>query len=155
MKIMFVCLGNICRSPTAHAIAQKRAVEQGLTYISFSSSGTSGYHVGEHPDKRAIAHGAQHGYDLSRLTAQRLTQDDFYEQDLLLTMDDQNYQDVLAMKPADATAIVKRLLDYHPDPELTQVPDPYYGGNAGFDTVVAICETAIDAMLDQIDNKQR
>ncbi|MBS3797574.1 low molecular weight protein-tyrosine-phosphatase [Pseudoalteromonas sp. BDTF-M6] len=153
MKIMFVCLGNICRSPTAHAIAQKRAIEQGLTYITFSSSGTSGYHVGEHPDERAITHGAQHGYDLSRLTAQRLTQDDFYEQDLLLTMDEQNYQDVLAMQPSDATASIKRLLDYHPDPKFAQVPDPYYGGQAGFDAVIAMCETAIDALFSELGNK--
>ena len=153
MKIMFVCLGNICRSPTAHAIAIKRAIEQGLTYIEFSSSGTSGYHVGEHPDERAITHGARHGYDLSRLTAQRLSQDDFYEQDLILTMDEQNYRDVLAMQPEDATAMIKRLLDYHPDHELTQVPDPYYGGQAGFDAVIAMCETAIDSLFIQLNNR--
>ncbi|MFY8274870.1 low molecular weight protein-tyrosine-phosphatase [Pseudoalteromonas sp. SSDWG2] len=149
MKIMFVCLGNICRSPTAHGIARHKAKTLGANNFTFASSGTAAYHVGEAPDKRACEHAKMYGYDLSDLRAQQLTADDFYEYDLILTMDDENFANAQAIKPQDAPAKLKRLLDYHPDETLSQVPDPYYGGAKGFVEVIEMCEIAIDALLEQ------
>ena len=151
MKIMFVCLGNICRSPTAHGIALTKAEQRQKDY-QFASSGTSAYHIGEPPDSRSVEHAKRRGYDLSSLRAQQLTRDDFNHYDLVLTMDEQNYQDALNLCPPGSKANLRMLLDFHPSSDLKNVPDPYYGGSQGFDNVIELCEQAINALFDQLDN---
>ena len=150
MKIMFVCLGNICRSPTAHGIAIKLIRDSQLNQVTVTSSGTASYHVGSPPDKRATEYALSKGVDLSVLRAQQLQKADFYEQDLILVMDQSNYENALALRPDDATAKVEKLLWYYPNCPFEDVPDPYYGEDEGFAQVFHLCEVAITHLLEDI-----
>lgn len=124
-SVLFVCLGNICRSPSAEAVMKKLAKNQGLA-IDFDSAGTANYHVGEAPDPRAISVGQALGFDLSMLRARQVNRQDFYEFDVLFAMDEQNLANLQKLMPEDATAVV-RLFDER------AVADPYYGDITDFE----------------------
>ncbi|WP_462160035.1 low molecular weight protein-tyrosine-phosphatase [Pseudoalteromonas sp. GB56] len=151
MKIMFVCLGNICRSPTAHAIARKIAIDMKGQY-EISSSGTSAYHIGHKPDARSVTHGNKRGYDFKGIRAQQLTIQDFFTHDYILTMDNQNFEAARSIMPSGSRAKLMPLMAFHPGENITEVPDPYYGGAQGFDLVVDLCEQAIINLFNQLEH---
>lgn len=157
MKLLFVCLGNICRSPSAEAVARQLIAARGLAdRIQCDSAGTGDWHLGHAPDARAQAAGARRGYDLSQLRARLLTPQDFSDFDVILVMDDSNLANARALQPANSRAQLKRLLDYLPGQPLIEVPDPYYGGETGFEQVLDLLEAAINALLnvllDELEN---
>lgn len=145
-SVLFVCLGNICRSPTAEAVFTAKAVELGRTDLRIDSAGTGAWHVGNPPDRRATAHAKKRGYDLSPLRARAVSSADFDQFDLILAMDQQNLIDLVRAAPTDSRASIELFLDYEPS-ATTDVPDPYYGGDQGFEHVLDLIEAASDGLL--------
>jgi len=129
--ILFLCLGNICRSPLAEAAARAAFADAGIA-ATLDSAGTGDWHVGHPPDRRAQAEARRHGVDISDLRARQLTRSDFHDFDLILAADEQNLRDALALRPADATAELKLMLDLVPRRAGQGVTDPYYGADDGF-----------------------
>ncbi|APX93603.1 phosphotyrosine protein phosphatase [Halomonas sp. 1513] len=153
MRILFVCLGNICRSPTAEGVFRRRLAESGLSEaVEVDSCGTGGWHVGKAPDARAQAAARQRGVELSQLRARQLEAADFSRFDYLLAMDDDNLASLEAMRPDDCTAHVGLLLDFAGEPGRA-VPDPYYGGEQGFDEVLDLVERAADGLIDHLQQR--
>lgn len=150
VRVLFVCMGNICRSPTAHGVFQALVDEHGLAEsIRVDSAGTHSYHVGSAPDPRSRATARARGVDLSGLRARRFVAGDFHDFDYLLAMDRGNLADMLAIKPQNATARAELMLDYAPHRETREVPDPYYG-NDGFDLVYDMIVESSRGLLRQI-----
>ena len=149
-RVLLLCLGNICRSPTAEGILKARAEARGvLDLVTIDSAGTAGYHQGEGPDPRTVRAAHGRGYDLSPLRSRQLTTADFQDFDEILAMDEANLADARALLGDVATDCqLKLFLDYAPDQPVREVPDPYYGGSTGFETVLDLCETAADGWLD-------
>lgn len=148
MKILLVCLGNICRSPMAEGILRHMIAEQGLGW-STDSAGTGDYHVGERPDKRAMKAMKDRGIDISDLRARHLRPSDFEEFDLLLAMDASNLRNMLAIAPSPELAKKARLMmDYAPAHALREVPDPYFGGEEGFVEVYDMLHIACNNVLE-------
>jgi len=143
-KIMFVCLGNICRSPTAEGVLRGLAAQAGLD-VFIDSSGTSGWHNGDLPDARAMAEAKARGYDLSAQRSTQLKSQDFHDFDLILCMDNSNIMKTEAIRPAGAKAVVKLFLDYVPNQPLREVPDPYYEHN--FEAVFDLIEDAARGLI--------
>ena len=141
MKVLFVCLGNICRSPTAEGVARVLAEQAGLD-IETDSAGTAAYHVGNPPDRRSASVAAQRGYPIDDLRARQATASDFWEFDWVVAMDDENFQNLQAIQPPGSPArLVMMLQDPNSSPSIADsVPDPYYGGPEGFDRVVDLLE---------------
>lgn len=151
VKVLFVCLGNICRSPTAHGVFVQRVAGRGLAeHIEIDSAGTGGWHIGNSPDKRSQRAAAARGYDLSLLRARQVAVDDFYTFDYILAMDKQNLTDLLALAPTDGRANISLFLPYARDLTESEVPDPYYGGQDGFGHVLDLVERASESLLDQL-----
>lgn len=151
VHVLFVCMGNICRSPTAHGIFQHLVNEAGLAdQIVVDSAGTIGYHVGNSPDPRATATALQHGIDLTPLRARQVNIDDYNHQDFILAMDYDNLSDLQRQCPEQQQHKLQLLLSYHSDEYLDQVPDPYYGGDKGFEQVFDMVEIACKQLLKQI-----
>lgn len=150
MKLLFVCLGNICRSPTAEAVAKKRLAEKRITHITCDSAGTGDWHIGHAPDQRSQEAGKERGYDLSDLRARQLVADDFNEFDLIVVMDNSNLQNAQRLQPANSHAKLVRLLDYLPDQPLREVPDPYYGGEEGFYHVIDLIEQGVSQLIEDV-----
>ncbi|MDO5290644.1 MAG: low molecular weight protein-tyrosine-phosphatase [Pseudomonadota bacterium] len=143
-----VCMGNICRSPTAHGVLQKRLEDAGLAgRVQVDSAGTHGYHVGAPPDERAQAHAARRGYDLSAQRARQLVARDFDDFDLVLVMDAANERAARAVCPPAARHKLHRLTDFCTRHAAHEVPDPYYGGQAGFEHVLDLVEDACEGLL--------
>jgi protein-tyrosine phosphatase len=144
-----VCMGNICRSPTAEAVLRAKLQAAGLAQrVLVDSAGTHGYHVGEPPDPRAVKHAAARGYDLSRLRARRVRADDFARFHWVLAMDDANLEALAEAAPPDTSARVGLLMAHavrHAG--VREVPDPYYGAPAGFDRVLDLVEDACDGLV--------
>lgn len=150
-SILFVCMGNICRSPTAEAVFRERAARAGYGgRFVVDSAGTGDWHVGEPPDRRAIAHAAKRGYDLSALRARQVTTDDFGRFGWILAMDRGNLRDLGALRPADHQGHLGLLLDLAPQLAVRDVPDPYFGGGDGFERVLDLVEAGTDALLRKI-----
>lgn len=148
MKILFVCSGNICRSPTAEGMVRKLCTELGITDCEIDSAGTHGLHAGEAPDHRAIAVARNNGFDISMLRARQVTVDDFDKFDIIYAMDNGHMQALKAKKPTGAHA---RLKMYHPERD---VPDPWYGDESHFlETYDIICEGA-NTVLKDLQNDQ-
>jgi protein-tyrosine phosphatase len=148
MKILFVCMGNICRSPTAEAVFRRiAATEAPELALEIDSAGTHDYHVGSPPDPRSIEAARRRGYDLSALRARQLRAADFERFDLLLAMDDVNVRDALGFAPAEHRGRLRLFLEYAPDADVREVPDPYYGGPAGFEHVLDLVEAASRGLL--------
>lgn len=148
-KILMVCLGNICRSPLAEGIMLKLIDEQKLD-IQVDSAGTGGYHIGECPDKRSIANAKKHGVDLSPLVARQFGVKDFDAFDRIYVMDKSNLENVLALasNKADEAKVDLLLNELHPG-ENREVPDPYFGGEQGFEDVFVMVEKACRKIADR------
>lgn len=156
VSVLLVCLGNICRSPSAEGVLKKLLADQGLTaHFSLDSAGTGDWHVGKAPDPRAIKAAARRGIDISALRARQVTLGDFHKFDYLLAMDGSNYADLRAMQPENSTAQLERFLAFAPAEYPEDVPDPYYGGDDGFDSVLNLITDASEAFIEhvmQLDN---
>ncbi len=151
ISVMFVCLGNICRSPTAHGVFEQVVRDNGLQqHIRVESSGTGDWHIGESPDKRATVAAAKRGYDLQHLVAQQLMPRDFEQMDYILAMDRENLANIEAMKPTSYHGKTGLFLAYAPAAEVDEVPDPYYGGVHGFVLVLDLIAGASHGLLSQI-----
>ena len=150
VKVLFVCMGNICRSPTAHGVFQSLVDEQGLGgSIQVDSAGTHSYHIGSPPDLRSQAMAQSRGIDLTGLRARRFVTTDFTEFDYLLGMDHSNLADMLALKPDETRARIKLMLDYSDRFEQQEIPDPYFGED-GFDLVFDMIDDAARGLLRDI-----
>ncbi|MGI8631878.1 MAG: low molecular weight protein-tyrosine-phosphatase [Solirubrobacterales bacterium] len=152
IRLCFVCLGNICRSPTAEGVMRALVAERGVTdRVQIDSAGTGGWHVGHPPDERATDAAAQRGIELAG-GARRFTADDFERFDLVLAADRANHRDLVAMAPdREAAAKVRLLRSYDPDaPDDAEVPDPYYGGERGFEVVLDQVQAACEGLLDEL-----
>jgi protein-tyrosine phosphatase len=148
VKILFVCLGNICRSPTAEAVLRGvLAREAPELAVTVDSAGTSNYHPGSAPDRRSQAVALQRRYDLSALRARQVRAADFVESDLILAMDRSNLEQLLRRAPRGAHGRIALFLDYAPEQPLREVPDPYYGGPSGFEDVLDLIELASRGLL--------
>lgn len=147
-KILMVCLGNICRSPLAEGILQNK-VKPGKVFV--DSAGTAGYHIGERPDIRSIKVANNYGLDITHQRCRRFTPKDFNEFDLIFAMDRSNYADIMAQSVSEADAKkVKLLLEVLGD-ELQEVPDPYYGGDDGFDNVFRLIDSACTIIANDLN----
>lgn len=150
--MLFVCLGNICRSPTAEGVFRKKVLDAGLQErIEIDSAGTSGWHIGEPPDKRAIAAAKGRGYDLATLRGRQLVGDDFRIFDYILVMDRENLANSKAIAPSEFSGCLSLLLAFSSQSRYSEVPDPYYGGDQGFDTVLDLIEDSCDGLLKDIE----
>ncbi len=151
VKVLFVCLGNICRSPLAEGSFRKLVETEGLAgRILADSAGTGGWHVGEPPDKRAREAAARRGIDLEGLRARRVEPGDFDAFDYVLAMDRDNYRILNEARPAGAKARPRLFLDFAPELGLSEVPDPYYGGDDGFERVLDMVEAGARGLLAEI-----
>ncbi|KZX62328.1 phosphotyrosine protein phosphatase [Alcanivorax sp. HI0033] len=151
MSVLFVCLGNICRSPTAEAVFRERVIAAGLeAHIRIDSAGTGDWHIGRAPDPRTREAAARRGYQMDTLRARQVSPQDFYEFDVVLAMDNTNLADLQAMQPADVNVTLGRFLDYSTAASVKEVPDPYYGGEDGFDRVLDLIEGGADGLLDAL-----
>jgi protein-tyrosine phosphatase len=147
-RVLFVCTGNICRSPTAEGVFRAMIELAGVAdRISCDSAGTHGYHIGELPDLRARQAARRRGYDLSSLRARRIDRSDFRDFDLMLAMDLENLAALSQMQPRDARITPALFLEYAGHPRLREVEDPYYGGAAGFEAVLDVIEDAAARLL--------
>lgn len=149
MRILFVCLGNICRSPSAHGVVRHHAAQAGLR-VRVDSAGTGGWHRGDPPDRRAIRAAAARGYDLSDLRARQITAADFTSFDRLYAMDHQNLRDIEALRPAGNTTPAALFLDLLGPPQQ-EVPDPYYDNSFG--RMLDLIERGAEALLRDLMQK--
>lgn len=158
MRILFVCLGNICRSPSAEGVFAALLREQGAGLnVELDSAGTHAYHIGEPPDRRAIAAAKRRGIDLSELRARAVEDSDFARFDLMLAMDEDNARELRARAqslPA-STAQIRLMMAYSPLSEQRAVPDPYYGGASGFEEVLDLLQTASEGLLRELRGIER
>ena len=151
VKVLFVCLGNICRSPTAEGVFTALVDREGLTdLVSVDSAGTGDWHVGDQPDRRAQAAAKTRGYDLSMQRARQIKEMDFWDFDYVIAMDSQNHSDLSMMAPTNAQDRIRMFLSFAPKEGITDVPDPYYGGANGFDHVLDLVEAASLGLLQEI-----
>jgi protein-tyrosine phosphatase len=151
MRILFVCMGNICRSPTAEGVFRHvlRTRAPDLD-VEVDSAGTHDYHVGSPPDRRAIEAALRRGIDLGSLRARRVSLRDFEYYDLILAMDEENYEELRQRAPAAQRERVRLIMDYAPQASLRAVPDPYYGGAVGFEQVLDLLEEAAEGLLQSL-----
>ena len=153
MRVLFVCLGNICRSPTAEGILRHKLREAGLAgQVEVASAGTGDWHVGKAPDKRSQAAAKLRGYDLSAQRAQQVTRADFAAYDLILAMDNSNLRHLKALQPAKGKAELDLFLRRYQS-ELDEVPDPYYDGDQGFEQVLDLIERASDLLVIELKGR--
>ena len=146
--VLFVCMGNICRSPTAHGVFKRKLMDAGIAHrVKVDSAGTHNYHPGSPPDARSQAHAVKRGYDLSDLRARQIIEADFTHYDLILVMDWDNLALVQDECPPEHMGKVRRLTEFCLTHDTPVVPDPYYGGAEGFDQVLDLVEDACDGLL--------
>ncbi len=156
VKVLFVCMGNICRSPTAHGVLEHILKEQGLVAaIEVDSCGTHAYHIGEEPDRRSQEVAKQRGVSLSHLRGRRVEMSDFEYFDYILAMDQDNLSILESMCPSEHVEKLSLFLDFAPSRSESEVPDPYYGGPKGFDIVLDMIEVASQGLLDDIRQKYK
>jgi protein-tyrosine phosphatase len=147
-SVLFVCLGNICRSPTAEGVVRAIASREfpGLK-LELDSAGTADYHVGEPPDRRTVAAARRRGYDLADLRARQIQRSDFGCFDYVLAMDRANLAELESRRPANAIARLALFMHFAPECGVAEVPDPYYGGVDDFERVLDLCEPAARGLL--------
>lgn len=157
MRILFVCLGNICRSPTAEAVFDSFVEVAGLSSkIESDSAGTASYHVGEKPDKRTREHGQRRGYHFKSLARQFDPKSDFENFDYILTMDESNYQKVCNLDSESIyTKKIFRICEFLKEREAQEIPDPYYEGENGFELVLDLLEDACAGLLEKLKQEFR
>ena len=147
-RILVVCMGNICRSPTAEAVLRAKVAERGLD-IEVDSAGTIGFHQGELPDHRARAAGEARGYSFEGIRARQVVEADFDVFDLILAADNDNLRDLKRSCPTHLHRKLALFLEYG-RPDVEEIPDPYYGGQRGFDYVLDLVEEASDGLLEKL-----
>lgn len=151
IKVLFVCTGNICRSPTAEGVFKRFVVEAGLEErIASDSAGTHGYHIGEPPDPRTQDAASRRGYDLSALRARQVSRDDFVEFNYVLAMDQANLLALQRLCPPQHSSRLKLFMEFGADSAVREVPDPYYGGVQGFERVLDLVEQASQGLLNHL-----
>jgi len=156
MRILFVCLGNICRSPTAEGVLRALAAREAPEVpLEVDSAGTASYHVGQPPDPRTRAAAARRGYDISALRARTVEPGDFERFDLILAMDRENLTDLRRRAPTHAHERLRLFLEFAPDAAPEDVPDPYYGGPNGFEEVLDLVEAAARGLLTHLRQRPR
>lgn len=154
VRVLFVCMGNICRSPTAEGLMRHRLTERGLdAFVDVDSAGTIAYHAGKKPDRRAREEAHRHGVDLGPQRARQVTEGDFKDFHFVLAMDRENLQDLQRIRPADSGADLRLLCAFAPELPCDEVPDPYYGGDMGFRDVFKIVDTAVGRLIDHIESE--
>ncbi len=148
IAVLMVCMGNICRSPTAHGVFRRMVAEQDLSdRIHIDSAGTHAYHTGESPDPRAQRAALSRGVSLGDIRARAVARDDFERFDYVLAMDRSNHRDLLELCPSEYQDRLSLFMDFAPDLREREVPDPYYGGTRGFEHVLDLVEAAADGLL--------
>lgn len=151
VKVLFVCMGNICRSPTAEAVFRSQVEKAGLLErIQIDSAGTHDYHVGAAPDARAQLTAKQRGYDMSQLRGRQVEAQDFFRFDYVLAMDNLNLVTLERLRPDEAPSHLGLLLEFAEHHNEWEVPDPYYGGTDGFERVLDMVEDAAIGLLQHI-----
>lgn len=154
VRVLFVCTGNICRSPTAEAVFRHAVVSAGLEHkIIIDSAGTHDYHLGHPPDRRTQSAAAQRGHDLAGLRARQVTGQDFVEFDYILAMDLDNLSELRRLAPAQHHGKLRLFMEYSSARRAEEVPDPYYGGVQGFELVLDMAEDAAAGLLQHIKKK--
>ena len=153
VSVLFVCMGNICRSPTAEGVFRKHVLDAGLAErVDIDSAGTHAYHSGEGADRRASAAASSRGYSLDGIRARRVTDEDFERFDLVIAMDRENLHNLQKQAGEGATARLHLMLEFS-DATTEDVPDPYYGGAAGFEHVLDLIEKASRGLLADIQKR--
>ena len=153
MRVLFVCLGNICRSPTAEGVLRHKLRAAGLTgRVDVASAGTGDWHVGNPPDKRSQAADLRRGYDLSAQRAQQVTRADFSSYDLILAMDQSNLRHLKTLQPTQGKAELDLFLRRY-ESSVDDVPDPYYDGEHGFEQVLDLIEQACDLLVIELKGR--
>ena len=150
-RILFVCLGNICRSPAAEGVLRTKTRERGIDLF-IDSAGTGAWHAGDPPDARMIKAAGGRGYDIGHQRARKVELSDFYEFDYLLAMDLSNHTDLLDLAPPNRSCDIRLFLDFA-DGDERETPDPYYGGEDGFSKVLDLIEQGVDGFLDHIEDE--
>jgi protein-tyrosine phosphatase len=155
VKVLFVCLGNICRSPTAHGVFEHRVRAAGLTdSIHVDSAATGAFHVGNPPDPRTQRAAASRGYDLSGQIARQVRPDDFHTFDFILPMDRMNLGNLKALMPKNFTGHLGLFMEFSKQRQYSQVPDPYSDGPEGFELVLELVEDAAQGLLEHIQREK-
>lgn len=151
IRVLFVCLGNICRSPTAHGLFLQQLDEAGLAdRVEVDSAGTGHWHIGKAPDTRATEAAEARGVDLAGLRARQVSAEDFLTFDYVLAMDHSNLRDLQAMAPGGNKAHLGLFLEFARDSDTEEVPDPYYGGDQGFEQVLDLVQDASRGLLQHL-----
>jgi protein-tyrosine phosphatase len=154
-RLLFVCLGNICRSPMAEGVFRRVAEQEGvLERFEIDSAGLGDWHVGQAPDTRAQSAARRRGIDISHQSARQVTPADYARFDLLLAMDGSNFAELIERAPKEARHKIRRFLDYAPQMGVHDVPDPFYGGREGFDHALDLIEHAARGLLADLLNDQ-
>jgi len=155
VRVCFVCLGNICRSPTAEGVMRHLIAERQVGHlVQVDSAGTSAYHIGERPDRRSAATARRRGIELVG-HARQFEREDLEAFDYVVAMDTQNFKELVKLAPRDARDRIHLMRDFDPEsPKGASVPDPYYGGEQGFEEVLDQCLRACSALLDEILNRR-
>lgn len=155
-RVLFVCMGNICRSPTVEGVFRHLVEMRGLTReIEIDSAGTHDYHVGDPPDRRAVVAAARAGYDLSRLRGRQVSLDDFRKFDYVLAMDMENLMLLQRQCPPEHRAKLGLFMSYAKNHREREVPDPYYGNAEGFQIVLRMAEDAAEGLLEEIMKRRK
>ena len=150
-SVLFVCMGNICRSPTAEGVFRHHVNERGLAdRIAIDSAGTHAYHVGEPPDRRAFAAAERRGISLAEISARRVSDSDYEKFDYIIAMDEDNLQRLTEQAPEEHRSKLRLFMSFAAV-DVTEVPDPYYGGSAGFERVLDLIEEASRGLLETLD----
>lgn len=148
-SVLFVCTGNICRSPTAEGILRKRVEELGLD-VAVDSAGTHGYHVGDAPDPRSVRAAARRGYNIGELRARKLTGEDFERFDFVVALDDEHMRLMRRSCPSELQHKLHEMMRFAPQAGHREVPDPYYGPADGFELVLDLLEDAVEGLLKEL-----
>lgn len=151
VKVLMVCLGNICRSPTAEGVLRAELAKRGLAdRVEVDSAGTAAWHVGKSPDPRSVAHAKKRAVDITTCKARQAVCEDFHLFDYILAMDKSNLHALEQLQPANSKATLALLLSFGSLPGYDEVPDPYYGERDGFDIVLNLIEVAVNGLIDHI-----
>ena len=151
VNVLFVCLGNICRSPAAQGILEKLLADSGLTeQVNVDSCGTAAFNVGKHPDPRSVSAAADAGYDISQQIARQIDDNDYHNNDIIIAMDRPNLTNIQAWAVKDFKGEINLLMHYVQHGGNSQIPDPYYADTKQFSTMIASLEKACQALLDYL-----
>ncbi len=153
-SILFVCLGNICRSPLAEGVTRHlAALENPPVALDIDSAGTGGYHIGAAPDPRSQEAARRRGIDISQLRARRVATEDYSRFDLILAMDRDNLRALQSARPRDSRAQLRLFLEYAPQSGLVEIPDPYYGTERDFERVLDLCTAAARGLINELQQR--